>query len=193
MQFIEHRYGGRREMLRHLQAICAAAVGRYAGLRSIDWARVERLIFVCKGNICRSPYAAHLACSLGANAISCGIEATGGHPAYPAALRNAEPRGIDLAMHVSRPISQIEFGTRDLLLMFEPGHVDTLLQSPLSGSGAQFTLLGLWSRPCRPLIADPYGRSDAYFQNCFARIESSVQAVMDKLAEVRPARAPAST
>ena len=34
----------------------ANAAGRYAAYRDIDWHGVERLVFVCAGNICRSPY-----------------------------------------------------------------------------------------------------------------------------------------
>jgi hypothetical protein len=61
----------------------------------------------------------------------------------------------------------------------EPWHLN-YLQRTLD-SGYQCTLLGLWAKPVMPYIHDPYGKSMAYFDNCFNLIGASVEAIAVQL------------
>jgi hypothetical protein len=40
------------------------------------------------------------------------------------------------------------------------------------------TLLGLWCGSPRPVLADPYGLPDAYFDTCFACIDEGVETLV---------------
>lgn len=174
MGFIEHNFGGYRAYITHLKARAAAACGRYAALEAIDWRRVERLVFVCKGNVCRSPYAEGKTRMLGWETASFGLNTTGDVPANPAALRNAQRRGVDLASHRSTQFDPARLRSTDLLLGFEPAHL-TLMRAMSGAQDSQMTLVGLWREDVlRPVIADPYGKSDSYFQACFEHIDGNV-------------------
>lgn len=138
----------------------------------IDWRRVERLVFVCSGNICRSPYAELKARSLGRAATSFGLAADGRSPAHAVASRIAVRHGLDLSTHRCRASSAWEPRSGDLLAAMEPSHA-AALQRYLH-PGVQLTLLGAWSKPTRPYIQDPHGLSEEYFETCFDCIDSGV-------------------
>ena len=146
--------------------------GAYREIGGVSWSRVERLVFACKGNICRSAYASAKARSLGVSACSFGLHAVDGAPADPAAIRNAAARLLDLTAHRSTQATTCKMTATDLVVVFEPSQI---IEARRYGEpGTQFTLLGLWSRPVRPWIQDPYGRSDRYFQRCFSVIDAAV-------------------
>lgn len=174
-------YGGRRAYVAHLRARALYAIGSYRALRSIAWNDVERLVFVCHGNICRSPYASARARALGARAVSFGIEAADDAAADATATRNALQRGIDLGEHRSTRLQAAFLAPGDLVVVFEPQHL--LGVTPHSGADvAGLTLLGLWTDPLRPHIQDPYGRSDRYFQQCYAAIDRNTHELVQRLA-----------
>ena len=183
------RYGGRRAYLQHLAARALSLAGAYRSLTRIEWGAVERLVFVCKGNICRSPYGAARARALGLEALSCGLEASDGAPADPSAVRNARQRQLDLSTHRSLRLEAARLRRGDLLVMFEP-HQLHAARERCAPAIPYMTLGGLWARPSRPHVSDPFGRSDRYFQECFAVIDAGVVALAGRLEAARnPSRA----
>ncbi len=166
-------YGGKRGYLEHVRARTLYALGAYRGAREIEWAAVKRLVFACKGNICRSPYASARARLLGVQAASFGLDAVDGAPADPTALRNARSRAIDLSTHRSARRESCRITDDDLIVVFEPRQFAEIWLRSVDRT-ARVTLLGIWARPIRPHIQDPYGRSDRYFQQCFSIIDASV-------------------
>ena len=151
---------------------------RAAG-RAPDIARVRRMVFVCKGNICRSPYAEARARLLGVDALSCGIFAAPGAEADPAAQRNALLREVDLAAHRSKRLDQIALGPADLLVAMDRSH-HRAVAGAASRTGAQWTDAASWLRMHGGLdsIADPYGRGDLEFQSAFDLIDDAVQSLV---------------
>ena len=172
-------YGGKRAYLEHLRARLMCRIGAYRDAGRIHWSRVERLVFVCKGNICRSPYASARAKSLGASACSYGFQATNGSTADPAAVRNAALRRLDLTSHRSTSVTSFQGSETDLIIVFEPGQL--IEAQGHCGMRSQITLLGLWARPRHPWLQDPYGRSDRYFQQCFSVIDAAVHDLVKKV------------
>ena len=65
----------------------------------------------------------------------------------------------------------------------EPWHADVLENNLNDNLKAKhhLTLLGLWSPSKRPYLADPYGRTDEYFNFCFEYIEKSVYEIEKKI------------
>lgn len=179
-------YGGRRGVLEHIRARTLYALGAYGSTGDIEWSSVKRLVFVCFGNICRSPYAAGRARLLGVSSISLGLNANDGASADPAAMRNALLRGIDLSAHRSARIDSPNLVDGDLILAFEPGQLFEIRRK--FGDRAPVKLVGVWSRPSRPYIHDPYGRDDRYFQQCFSVIDRNVTKLVECM---RSRRAPA--
>jgi protein-tyrosine phosphatase len=178
------QYGGPRGYLLHVQCRALHALGAYRGAANIDWPSVRRLVFVCKGNICRSPYATARARSLGLEAVSFGLDTAGGAPADPVAARNALSRGLDLTSHRSARLEQAHLEWSDLIIVFEPPQLAAVrLRYPERSVAA--SLIGIWARPLRPHVHDPYGRGDAYFQECFSIIDANVSALFRHIGEQR--------
>ncbi|MGC1818407.1 MAG: hypothetical protein WA900_12230, partial [Casimicrobiaceae bacterium] len=64
------RFGGKKAFLSTVWYSGQRLTGRFTRYRSIDWPHVSRLVFICKGNICRSAFAAEKARMLGRHAVS---------------------------------------------------------------------------------------------------------------------------
>lgn len=179
------RFGGKRALLATLRHAGGGLAGGFAAYRRIDWPRVSRLVFVCKGNICRSAFAAQQARLLGHHAASAGLEADPGKPADERAQAAAQRRRVDLSQHRSQTLAGLAPQAGDLLIAFEPEQARKLCAQTATLPGVQVTLLGLWHRqPWWPYLHDPYGHSEPYFDLCFERIEQSLLGLL--------ARCPAS-
>jgi protein-tyrosine phosphatase len=155
---------------------------RGRGPEQIDLRRVSRLVFVCKGNICRSAYAHAIATQRGIAAASYGIDTRTGLLADDVARRIAAGRGISLEEHRTSRWSDADVTRGDLVLGMEAWHAARISDEVLS-TGAQIGLLGLWATPMRRTISDPYGLADEKFQACFDVIDIAV----DHLARRMPA------
>lgn len=176
--FREH-YGSRRGFVLTWWSRLQYQLGGYRSYQQIDWQSVERLVFVCKGNICRSAYAEAVARSLGAESASCGIDTRNGLPADDDAIRMAEKKGVILMEHKTTPIESMSFKNGDLLIGMEAWQVE-YLERNLDREN-RCTLLGLWGNPKKPHIHDPYGASNVYFEECFNYIEKSVHEIARKI------------
>jgi protein-tyrosine phosphatase len=159
-------------------------VGRYRPWRAVDWAGARRIVFVCKGNICRSAYAeAALAGRTALPVASAGLDAETGTPADPAATATAAGRDVDLGRHRSLHVSQLALAPGDVLVAFEPAQADALQRLTRRAGTGQVTLLGLWSsHPWLVYIHDPYGLPKRYFDVCFDRIDDGLQGIARRIA-----------
>jgi protein-tyrosine phosphatase len=165
--------GGMRSAARVFGYTILGTCGVYRQYQRPDWDKVRRLVFVCSGNICRSPYAAELAKSQGMTAISFGVDARGGAAANDSAVRLARRSGLDLSRHVSTRAADYEPSPADLLLAMEPRQLAAL--GPAVGrNGAQGSLLGLWCKWPMPILPDPYGNADECFVRVFALIDMAI-------------------
>jgi protein-tyrosine phosphatase len=171
LQYIAKQYGRKSGLLRHWWSLWRDRFGLLRSFRTVEWRRVERLVFVCQGNICRSPYAEARARASGlSNASSFGLNATPGLPAHSTMLRLSP---LELSQHRTRARSGLILTSQDLLIGMEPWHGQALRL--LETGGAQVTLLGLWGAYRRPHIEDPFGLSDDYFRTCMSIIDDAVR------------------
>lgn len=184
---IAERYGSRQGLVLTYKYRLLHLTGMYRKYTQIDWGRVERVVFICKGNICRSAFAEIVAQMLDIDTISCGIETDDGMQANEKAMSIAADKGFNMAEHRTRKISSIEIQKTDLMVAMEPYQIKYL--EKLIGDGYAYTLMGLWGRPSIPYIHDPFGAPGPYFDNCFAYIESCVHAIGQKIYEAKQAAA----
>jgi protein-tyrosine phosphatase len=92
-----------------------------------------RILFVCTGNICRSPTAEgvlrHLAKEAG---VELHVESAGtgdwhvGDPPDQRAQRHAKGRGYDLSAHTARQVSRSDFEAFDFIVAMDSGHLRIL-------------------------------------------------------------------
>ena len=177
--WLARNYGSRRGAIRTYWYRVLFLFGRYRKYRQINWDSIDRLVFVCKGNICRSAYAEAVARSIGIDSISCGIDTVIGAPANEQAIKISKKRGFDLKEHKTATVQSLTFKESDLLIAMEPWQADYLFNH--LPAGTMCTLLGLWGRPVTPHIPDPYGSSPLYFDKCFKFIEKSVYEIARKV------------
>lgn len=178
--FIDARYGSRRGFARAMGARLHYLAGRYRHYTRVDWSQVRRLVFVCKGNVCRSPFAAAVATAKGLTAISYGLRTDQGTQVNPIATRIALRFGINMSMHRTCELSIDDLRAGDLVVGMEPSHCDAV-QSLNLPPGVQVTLIGLWSSRKAPFIQDPYGLSDDYFDSCYRIISDAVSGISDRI------------
>jgi protein-tyrosine phosphatase len=178
--FVQARFGSVRGLARLGLSRAASSAGAYRAFERVEWGQVRRLVFVCSGNICRSPYAERRAVLAGFPSISAALRGESGLPADPAARAAAWAAGVDLDGHRSTAIAGADLRAGDLLIAMEPWQARQLQARYLS-NGVQVTLLGLWSRPKRPHLHDPFTLPDAYFHSCFQVIDSGVSAILARV------------
>jgi protein-tyrosine phosphatase len=171
-QLVE-KLGGRAAALRFAFHRLVSGIGGYRRYRDLDWGAVRRLVFVCSGNICRSPYAAERARARGFAVASFGIDAAGGKPANDMASVVARARGVDLSAHVSSRMQDFVPLDGDLLIAMEPRHLRAIRHMARPGN-VQVTLAGLWSDLRAPFLPDPYATNSRCFDFVFRLIDESL-------------------
>ena len=149
------------------------ALGRFDELKDIHPKGIECLVFICRGNVCRSPYAESAAKALGFCAISCGVDVRHSAPAEVMAVRAALLRGKDISRHMSRSILDLKIKNTDCLVAMDLS-VLSVSRDIACRIGCQVTLIGLWGNPPVGEIEDPYGRSLEAFIKCYKKIDEAL-------------------
>ena len=184
--YIRRRYGSLSGCRDYLWHGLRTRLGAVDASREVRWESVERLVFACRGNICRSAYAEARARLLGLPAVSVGLDAATGSTADAVATAVAAQRGVDLTVHRSQRVEELGAHPGDLWLCMEPSHVAEVQER--LGTPVELTLLGYWTAEGNPMIADPYGADPAYFNACFSRIDAAVDALAVELNRHNAAR-----
>lgn len=185
--YFSSRHGSKKGYARAVLARVLYSLGLYPR----RWARlnsavVHRVIFVCKGNVCRSAYAKAKAApefaKSGIHLESFGLVVKSERGANAMAMKVASERGVDLSSHRSASVENLHPNEHDLLVAFEPWQA-RLLEKRFVHTGAQITLAGLFVEPVLPHIEDPYGYSSEYFAVCFERIDRAIAGIAQRLSE----------
>ena len=124
-----------------------------------------RVLFVCTGNTCRSPFAEAVARREGhLDAESAGLSAHAGDQPPEDAVVVARELGYDLSSHRARPLTEELIERSDVVVGMTAEHVSAI------GGGAR--LLG------ESDLDDPIGRGRAVYRQVYAQIETDVQRLL---------------
>ena len=144
------------------------------------------ILFVCKGNICRSPFAEAYtqkkASALGLyelDVTSGGIKVSAPETPPKEALKAAELLGLSLKCSRSQPVTQEMISSHSLVIAMEWSHVKLLGQQFSLGSSVVNVLAGYDHKEKlagfdRFNIRDPYGKSVEDFASCYERISRCI-------------------
>lgn len=138
----------------------------------------QRVVFICSGNICRSPLAEYYARSLGMDAVSCGLDCGLGFPADPRAIQYGRELNLDLNTHQTKRVDEFEFQPDDLIVVVEPKHIKKF-RYQVEGEH-KIVLAGLCCPSPFPYIHDPYNCNTAYFNHCETSVISAVRGLCGK-------------
>jgi protein-tyrosine phosphatase len=144
--------------------------------------RIRRVLIICHGNICRSPFAGLLLASRRRDleVRSAGLAAGAGKPAEPGALRAAPRFGIDLAEHGARPLEREDVAWADLILGMQGRHAREVVRRWPDALSKTF-LLGDFLPAPPYAIEDPWGEADTVFVAVFDQIAGATDALCERL------------
>ncbi len=181
INYINDNYGSKRGFIKSIKYKLLYWIGFYRSYKNIDFSKVDRLVFVCSGNICRSPFGEYIAKSKGLNAESYGLHCRGGDEADSRAIHQAKVRGVNMNKHITRHISTYIAEEGDLIIVMEPWHLLALEAVHIKYN--QVTLAPLWSDKPGPYLHDPFNSSDIFFGLCESKVEQCVSNLQNKLTQ----------
>jgi protein-tyrosine-phosphatase len=145
---------------------------------------IQHVLFVCTGNICRSPLAASLLeralkdRGLDVAVTSAGTGAWDGAPASEGAYLVGLERGLDLSGHRARLLSRELVEAADLILTMARHHRARV--DELGGEGKVF-VLGEYAGKGDDEVSDPFGGDLTIYRDTAQELEALAEAVADRL------------
>jgi protein-tyrosine-phosphatase len=158
-------------------ALTAAPVRRHiAGRIKTEFKNANSVLFVCYGNICRSPFAEQYLIKQMGNSYrmgSSGFHQVDNRQSPRAAITAARKLNIDLSGHRSNTISDYDVDQADLIFVFDEKNL-LAFSEHFPASRSRVHLLGylLDSGPLE--IIDPFGGSDAEFECVYSVIQTAI-------------------
>lgn len=150
---------------------------------------MTRLLFICHGNICRSPMAEFIFKNLAAQSgLSDDFEVASaatsaeelGNPVYPPARRKLAERGIDCKGKTARQLVRSDYDRYDLLVGMDSANLRNMQRLFGGDSGKKLSLLMDYTdRPGD--VADPWYTRD--FDAALRDIEEGCRGLLSRLRE----------
>ncbi|MFV3074576.1 low molecular weight protein-tyrosine-phosphatase [Niveispirillum fermenti] len=155
---------------------------------------MKSVLFVCTGNICRSPTADGVFRQMVAAAGLAGrvrVDSAGTHgyhigdPPDPRTVRAAATRGYDLSPLQARKLMAADFDRFDLLLAMDRGHLDIMRRMAPSGGTAELALFTAWAPApfTNRDVPDPYYGGDAGFTEVLDMVEAGARALLRRVVD----------
>jgi protein-tyrosine-phosphatase len=154
--------------------------------RTLERLARTRFLFVCTGNLCRSPMAAGLAARMLADHLGCepadlprhGIDVesagTAGTPGLGASANAVEAmreRGIDIGSHRSRPITVDVLLAADYIWVMTRSHLEAIVRVAPETAGRAALV-----DPTGDSVADPIGGDLGEYRACADHLERAIAA-----------------
>ena len=144
----------------------------------------QKIVFLCYGNICRSPLAAKLAKQKfsGIAIESAGFHEPGGRTCPEKMLRIGKAFGVDLSQHRSTRVTCQQLLAADLVIAMDLENINLLMQE-CPEALPRTTLLGLFTDPASVSIADPYLADEAATTTICGQVRSGIEGLARSFAQ----------
>lgn len=153
---------------------------------------MTRILFVCLGNICRSPsaegvFASRLQQSALAQQVQIDSAGTGGYhtgePPDRRATAAALKRGYDLRVQRARAVADDDFSRFDLILAMDQINLDNLRARAPTNAKAQLGLFMAFAPGGPAEVPDPYYGGDDGFEQVLDMLEAASAGLLEHLAK----------
>jgi protein-tyrosine phosphatase len=171
LNHLRNEYGSLKGTARYYFYRFLTQIGLYKKYYRINFADVKRLVFICSGNICRSPLAEYVAKQRGANVLSYGLHCRGGDPVDSRVIAFARLHNINMEKHITTNIKNYKPQKQDLLVAMEPSHIAQLQN--LFPEHNQITSLALWHHKPSIYLHDPFSCPIDFFNKCEQKVLES--------------------
>lgn len=176
---------------RYRRARAVASAWRRAGRKPVLPPRIKSLVFVCHGNIMRSPVSeAILKKQLeergiaNVNVASAGMHALNGRSADPRSLKVAPEFGVTVSQHRAQLLTQALIDAYDLVIVMDiQNAAEFLIRYP--DAGGKLFMLRQFSEQSRGAgrdIPDPYPGDEDYMRQCCRMLNECIAGLTDELA-----------
>ena len=149
------------------------------------------VLFVCTGNICRSPTAEAIFRKLAADAgmaVAVTADSAGTHgyhvgePPDPRAQEAAAKRGYDLSALRARRFEQADFQRFDLILAMDRDHYSILSNMARHSAGHKLKLMMSYARRfADEEVPDPYYGGSQGFERVLDMLEDAARGLLESL------------
>jgi protein-tyrosine-phosphatase/predicted ATP-grasp superfamily ATP-dependent carboligase len=149
-------------------------------------ARSKHPLFVCYGNINRSALAERIFVQMGGKSanplLSAGFHEEAARPADPNMVDVAARHSLNMDNWASRHLDRDMVERADIIFVMEKQHLERM-RAAFPDAMKRTFLLGLADESSVPNgeIADPYGRSTAAYERCYAQVSASMRQVIDAM------------
>ena len=179
-QFVHQRFASGAE--------AAAALTSQRTLKTLVTGRPHKILFVCQGNICRSPYAEFKARSifssigLAVEVDSAGMLPRNQRPSPAVALEAAKLAGIDLNAHLSKCVDAEMLAGADLIVIFDDiNYAHVRQRHPDQLEKLVFLSSFIEQGGASQYLEDPDGQDLVVFQKVYARIDQCLSNLAEQL------------
>lgn len=149
-----------------------------------------QVLFICTGNICRSPFGEYLARQLAREEgltnlefSSAGTHALEGYGCPPEAIKAAQPYQVGLEVHRAVQVDAALLAKADLVLVMSADQIRILRMIQPELSEARIRILADYApgpnRP--PFVPDPYRQDLWAFQACYRFMNACVRGLLEDL------------
>lgn len=144
----------------------------------------ESVLFLCWGNVCRSPFAeryARMRCherQLDFTTKSAGVGESQGRGSPPSAIDAAADFGVDLSSHCSARISPSSINESDVVFVMDYNNYYSVIKACDDAAYKTF-FLGALNDADSVQIGDPFGRGVDQFLGTYGHIATAIDELLD--------------